>query len=68
MSLAHEAIGRLIGARRSTVSLGLRALYEDGMLTRLEDGGWLLAPESLQRVTGEQSTDPDADERPVAQV
>jgi CRP-like cAMP-binding protein len=68
MSLTHEAIGRLIGARRSTVSLGLRALYEDGMLTRLEDGGWLLAPESLQRVTGEQSTDPDVDERPVAPV
>jgi CRP/FNR family transcriptional regulator, cyclic AMP receptor protein len=66
--LTHEAIGQLIGARRSTVSLGLRALYEQGVLSRLEDGTWLLAPESLQRVTGENSTDTDTGERPLEPV
>jgi CRP-like cAMP-binding protein len=76
LPLTHEAIGRLIGARRSTVSLGLRALYEDGMLTRLEDGSWLLAPHSLQRVTRDdpsaievvRTDETDADERPAAPV
>lgn len=76
--LTHEAIGQLIGARRSTVSLGLRALYEEGILTRLEDGSWLLTPESLQRITGEapgdadrepdRDSDPDTGERPLAPV
>jgi CRP/FNR family cyclic AMP-dependent transcriptional regulator len=48
--LTHEAIGRLIGARRPTVSLGLRALYEQGALHRRADGTWLLSPDSLSRL------------------
>jgi CRP/FNR family transcriptional regulator, cyclic AMP receptor protein len=48
--LTHEAIGRLIGARRPTVSLGLRALYEQGSLQRSADGAWLLSPGSLSRL------------------
>ena len=60
--LTHEAIGRLIGARRPTVSLGLRALYEQGLLTRLEDGSWLLAPDSLRRVADDGSTDSSTDD------
>jgi CRP/FNR family transcriptional regulator, cyclic AMP receptor protein len=48
--LTHEAIGRLIGARRPTVSLGLRALYEQGALSRSADGTWLLSPSSLCRL------------------
>lgn len=80
--LTHEAIGQLIGARRSTVSLGLHALYDQGLLARLDDGSWLLAPESLQRVSGDDAAenlgddsrddsgdvDPDADEQPLAPV
>lgn len=50
--LTHEAIGRLIGARRPTVSLGLRALYEQGVLQRGADGAWLLSPSSLSRLIG----------------
>ncbi len=48
LPLTHEALGRLIGARRPTVSLGLRMLAEQGVLIRRDDGGWLLAAESLQ--------------------
>jgi CRP/FNR family cyclic AMP-dependent transcriptional regulator len=48
--LTHEAIGQLIGARRPTVSLGLRALSEDGALLRRMDGSWLLSPESLSQL------------------
>lgn len=77
--LTHEAIGQLIGARRSTVSLGLHALYDQGLLRRMDDGSWLLAPESLQRVSGDDAAgnagddtrndaDADADEQPLAPV
>ena len=38
----HEALGRLIGARRPTVSLALKELEDDGRLRRLPGGGWLL--------------------------
>jgi CRP/FNR family transcriptional regulator, cyclic AMP receptor protein len=48
--LTHEAIGRLIGARRPTVSLGLRELYERGALLRSADGTWLLSPDSLSQL------------------
>jgi CRP-like cAMP-binding protein len=59
--LTHEAIGRLIGARRPTVSLGLRALYEQGSLQRGPEGVWLLSPSSLSRLVG-----PDQPESPAA--
>lgn len=49
VALTHETIGRLVGARRPTVSLALRALKEQGLLTRRTDGSWMLAPESLDR-------------------
>ena len=52
--LTHEAIGRLIGARRPTVSLGLRALHEAGWLQRGPEGAWLLSPSSLSHLV-----DPD---------
>ena len=45
--LTHELIGRLVGSRRPTVSLALQALDSDGVLTRLEDGRWALAPGSV---------------------
>jgi CRP/FNR family cyclic AMP-dependent transcriptional regulator len=56
--LTHEAIGRLIGARRPTVSLGLRALSEQGALQRSADGAWLLSPGSLSRLI--QSARPES--------
>jgi CRP/FNR family cyclic AMP-dependent transcriptional regulator len=48
--LTHEAIGHLIGARRPTVSLGLRALSDQRALYRRADGTWLLAPDSLSEL------------------
>jgi CRP-like cAMP-binding protein len=44
--LTHETIGRLVGARRPTVSLGLTALHETGSLRRRDDGSWVLDPAS----------------------
>jgi CRP/FNR family cyclic AMP-dependent transcriptional regulator len=59
--LTHEAIGRLIGARRPTVSLGLRALSEQGWLQRGPEGAWLLSPNSLSRLV-----DPDRPSLPAS--
>jgi CRP/FNR family transcriptional regulator, cyclic AMP receptor protein len=40
--LTHELLGALIGARRPTVSLALTALARDRLVTRRDDGAWLL--------------------------
>jgi CRP/FNR family transcriptional regulator, cyclic AMP receptor protein len=42
LPLTHGVLGRLIGAQRPTVSLGIRQLIEDGRLQRLPGGDWLL--------------------------
>ncbi|MEA2169265.1 MAG: family transcriptional regulator, cyclic receptor protein [Solirubrobacteraceae bacterium] len=49
--LTHEALGTLIGARRPTVSLGLRALADADWLVR-EGDTWTLAVASIERLTG----------------
>ena len=41
LSLTHDALGGLIGARRPTVTLALRELTERGAIVRQRDG-WLL--------------------------
>jgi CRP/FNR family cyclic AMP-dependent transcriptional regulator len=46
LSLTHETLAQMIGARRPTVSLGLKALGERGVLTPDGDG-WLIARDSL---------------------
>ena len=42
LSLTHEALGRMIGARRPTVTLALSSLGDQERLVRREDGSWLL--------------------------
>jgi CRP/FNR family transcriptional regulator, cyclic AMP receptor protein len=42
LHLTHETLGRLIGARRPTVSLALKELSSAGLLERRADGAWLL--------------------------
>jgi hypothetical protein len=42
LALTHEALGRLIGARRPTVTLAVRTLGERGALERCADRSWLV--------------------------
>jgi CRP-like cAMP-binding protein len=46
LSLTHTNVGHLVGAQRSTVSLALQALAEDGLLCRTERDLWVLSPRS----------------------
>jgi CRP/FNR family cyclic AMP-dependent transcriptional regulator len=46
LPVTHATLAQMIGARRPTVSLGLRTLSERGFLTA-ENGGWLLSRASL---------------------
>src|SRR4051794_11041524 len=43
LRLTHAALGSLVGAQRSTISLALADLREAGVV-RVDDGGWLLDP------------------------
>jgi hypothetical protein len=40
VTLTHETLGVLVGARRPTVTLAVSALRERGVLQRTSDGGW----------------------------
>ena len=42
LELTHESLGRLVGAQRPTVTLALRDLAEEGVVTRSARRGWLL--------------------------
>jgi CRP/FNR family transcriptional regulator, cyclic AMP receptor protein len=55
LPLSHTALGRLVGARRPTVSLAVKELLAQDLLGRRDDGSWLLAgepPADLARVRG----------------
>jgi CRP-like cAMP-binding protein len=52
LQLTHETLGRLIGARRPTVSLALKELAAGGVLERRHDGAWLLSYEALDALSG----------------
>jgi CRP/FNR family cyclic AMP-dependent transcriptional regulator len=58
LSLTHETLGRLVGARRPTVSLALKDLATQGLVTRRDDGGW-----QLSRAMPDLVTRPPAGER-----
>jgi CRP-like cAMP-binding protein len=49
LSLRHEFLGRLVGAARPTVSLALKALLGERLVTRSDEGDWLLDPRGLER-------------------
>jgi CRP/FNR family transcriptional regulator, cyclic AMP receptor protein len=42
LTLTHEALGKLIGARRSTVTLALKGLTSAGLVCRCPDGTWMI--------------------------
>ncbi len=46
LAITHDALAQMIGARRPTVSLGLKSLSAQGLL-RPEADGWLIARASL---------------------
>jgi CRP-like cAMP-binding protein len=46
LKLTHDALGRLVGAQRPTVTLALADLGRDGNVTRSTTGGWLLRHDS----------------------
>lgn len=46
IEITHGALGRLVGARRPTVSLALAELARDGAMVRRDDGSWLLRADS----------------------
>jgi CRP/FNR family transcriptional regulator, cyclic AMP receptor protein len=47
LPVTHATLAQMIGARRPTVSLGLRTLGERGLAVS-EGDGWLLSPDSLE--------------------
>lgn len=58
LALPHHMLGRLVGARRPTVSLAMRELADRGHVRRREDGAWQLArsaPGMLEAVQGVQA-------------
>ena len=58
LPVTHATLAQMIGARRPTVSLGLRTLSERGFLSA-ENGGWLISRASLAEFPT-PSTRPDA--------
>jgi CRP/FNR family cyclic AMP-dependent transcriptional regulator len=48
LRLSHEALGRLVGAKRPTVSLALRRLQAEGLVSRRADRAWMLFGTSEQ--------------------
>ena len=55
LKLTHEALGRLVGARRPSVTTAIGALTAAGAIERVDDGYRLYgdADEALRRVAGE---------------
>jgi CRP/FNR family cyclic AMP-dependent transcriptional regulator len=47
MALTHDTLAQMVGARRPTISLGLRSLTEQGVL-RADNDGWLIAHDSVK--------------------
>jgi CRP/FNR family cyclic AMP-dependent transcriptional regulator len=64
LALTHETLGRMVGARRPTVSLALKELATAGTVVRRLDGAWVLRRDGLARLAPERPGDgwqpPDA--------
>lgn len=54
--LTHGLLGQLAAARRSTVTLAMRALEAEGLIRRLDGGAWLLTPQAERCVHAIAST------------
>jgi CRP/FNR family transcriptional regulator, cyclic AMP receptor protein len=60
LRLTHELVGQLVGAKRPTVSLALRALEERGVVRRRADGGLLLEEPWTAPPSGDLAAPPEA--------
>jgi hypothetical protein len=56
LKLTHELLGRLVGAKRPTVSLALAALAADGTVRALDNGAWCLDPGSAEALRGARAS------------
>ena len=58
LALTHEALGRLIGARRPTVTLALKALADRDAVVRMPDRSWVVRerPQGLRPTEAGLST------------
>jgi len=54
LALTHETLGRMVGARRPTVSLALKELATAGTVVRRLDGAWVLRRDGLERLAPER--------------
>ena len=52
VKLTHETLGRFVGARRPSVTLAMGQLADDGLVTRRDDGAWVLPPRSQDVLAG----------------
>jgi len=55
-SITHEILGRVVGARRPSVTVAVRSLEDEGLLKRRNEGTWILhgeAPAELRDMYGE---------------
>jgi CRP-like cAMP-binding protein len=50
IAVTHETLGRMVGARRPTVSLALKELAQEGSIARRRDGSWILDRSALDRL------------------
>lgn len=50
LAVTHEALGRMVGSRRPTVSLALKELASTGTVVRRADGAWLLRQDGLEQL------------------
>ncbi|MGH2859843.1 MAG: helix-turn-helix domain-containing protein [Solirubrobacteraceae bacterium] len=64
LPVTHQALARMIGAQRPTVTLGLGRLAEEGLL-RPETGGWVIDPDSAAQFRSPDGA-PDPDHQPAA--
>ncbi len=56
LALTHETLGRMVGARRPTVSLALKELATSGTVVRRLDGAWVLRREGLERLAPDHAS------------
>ena len=51
LPLTHELLARMVGAHRTSVTLAVRQLCEEGRIDRTEDGGWALFGSPPQEIS-----------------